>query len=223
MKNYGENLDFGLAPPKPIIIECTAETEGVHFPVQWRNKNFGPWVTGLGVSNAGTDLISDGDLGPWIFRGSGNLNTAALQTLAKSVADSAIIDSAEITLAGLPVFNIGDKIGNNANITAMSIQYGVDGLTTNYSVKTFAGPTRTSQLLQNKITEVYNEAIYNRRQIININDKIARNENNNNQVNKVSEITKTIPRSKNNNQGTSSNFGYLTSTVKPANSSGYYI
>lgn len=226
MKNYGDNLDFGLAPPRPIIINCTAETNGVHFPVEWKNRTWGIWSSGLNVSNGGTELISDGDLGPWTFSGSGNLNTAALQTLAKSMATSNVIDSADIVLAGLPVFNLGARIGNNANITAISLQYGVEGLTTSYAVKTFASPLRLSQLLQDKITKVYNETFYNRRQIVNINDRVNRDKSttpSTDTINKRSEINRAIPRSKNNNEGSAPSFGYLTSTVRKADVSGYYV
>lgn len=226
MKNNGDNLDFGLAPPRPIIIECTRETEGVHIPLEWKNRTWGVWTSGLNITNGGTELISDGDLGPWTFGGSGNLNIAAMQTLAKSMSTSNVIDSADIVLAGLPVFNLGARIGNNANISAISLQYGVDGLTTSYAVKTFGSPLRLSQLLQDKITKVYNEAFYNRRQIVNINDRVDRNrpsESASNNINKKSEINRALPRSKNNNAGSSPSFGYVTSTVRRADVSGYYV
>lgn len=219
----GESFEFGMAPPRPMNIECTAGNYGVHFPVQFINRNFGPWQSGALSPNLGCKLVQDNELGPWTFGGYANMELAAQQTIAKSLATSDVIDFADLTLAGLPVFNLGDNIGNNANITAISLQYGIDGLTTNYSVRTFPlSQLRSSQLLNNRITKVFTEANVLRREIININDRIER-KNDSSQVNKVSEILSNDIKPKNHNNDSQRSFDFIISTVKPADSSGYYV
>ena len=99
-----------------------------------------------------------------------------------------------MTLAGLPIFNLGANVGDNSNITSISFQVGQEGLVTNYSLRTFAVPPgKPSKLLTDKISEVYNETHKNKKDIVNLNKFIGKERNTT--ITKVSEIQKAFDTS----------------------------
>lgn len=180
INTYGLLLDteavkqFGLAPKRMWNITSAVGNYGVYIPIEFTNMNFGPWAQ-FGERAGGLNLISDNDLAPWSFGNYTDLETAGGQSAVKAVATSDIIDSAEITNAGLPDYNLGDSLGTNSNITSISLQYGQDGLTTSYSIKTFALPAqRLTKLLFDKITKVWNQTLINQREIVDADKGISR-------------------------------------------------
>lgn len=168
INHFSDGFNFGLAPLRPIFLDSSVGNYGVHIPVEFETKNYGPWIAYS--SRPGPIAISnDADFAPWTFGSNSNMDTAGNQTIAKYHGSSDVIDSAQITMAGLPTYNIGQTIGNNSNINSISFQYGPDGLTTTYGIATFAFPGgRTNKILQDRITNVYNKTNYDNRQIENI-------------------------------------------------------
>jgi hypothetical protein len=216
IKNLGENFDFGLAPAKPICVESAADNYGVFFPLEFNIRNFGPWISSTGRAGP-VNLINDSDLAPWTFGSYSGMESAGNQTANKSLATSTIIDSAELVIAGLPDYNIGSSIGNNANITSISLQYGVDGLTTAYGIRTFALPiVRVTKLLTDKISQVYNKILGSQRLIKNIDEAIRLDQDQN--INNVGNILKSFgykmkPSSTNNNKGTAPAWAHIWGSV----------
>ena len=184
-KNIDDEARFGLAPARPMILPSVAQTYGFFIPVQFKNLTFGPWYAS-GVRPGGITLNTNSDLQPCTYGSHAYLDSVGRQTVAKAISTADVLDSADISIAGLPSYNIGTSIGDNANVTSISLQLGIDGLVTNYSIKTFLLPSvRVSKYLQDKITSVQNQANYNKREIINLN-KIVKIEQN--QINKASEV-----------------------------------
>lgn len=174
-KNIYDESEFGLAPAKPLLPKSVAQNYGFFIPVQFKTFNFGPWYAS-GARPGGINIQSNGDLQPATYGSYSYLNTVGSQTVAKAVSVVDVVDNAEITLAGLPVYNIGDTIGINSNITNISLQYGTDGLTTNYTIRTFALPAvRISKSLQDKITLAQNIANKNNSELVNFNNRVVFN------------------------------------------------
>ena len=117
-----------------------------------------------------------------------------------------------------------------ANVTAISISYGTEGLTTSYSVRSFALPgIQSSRLLSDKITKVYNRTLYNTKQIVNINDGIDRSPKDENiflpsQVVNAAKGTKGNKRQNlthtNQNRGGADSFEFLVGYLPEATVSG---
>lgn len=176
MSQLGDNSEFGLVPPRPYYLTSTPGNYGLHFPVQFVNKNFGPWVAS-GHRYGGVNFIQDADLEPSQYGSYDNLVAAGSGTATSSLASSDIIDNAELTIAGLPQFNLGARFGTNANISSLSIQYGQDGLTTAYSIRTYSLPTqRLTKLLFDKVTKLFHRTLYNNKEIIRIDKQVSKSE-----------------------------------------------
>ena len=188
-KHLDEESRFGLAPARPMILPSVAQTYGFFIPVQFKNLSFGPWYAS-GVRPAGINLTTNADLQPATYGSYTYLDTVGRQSVVKAISTADVVDSADVDLAGLPVYNLGTYIGDNANITSISLQVGVEGLTTRYSLKTFILPSvRISKQLQDKITSVQNQTSYNQREIVNINKLLKIDKN---RINKPSEINGNI-------------------------------
>jgi hypothetical protein len=228
LKNLGENIEFGLAPARPYLVDCTAQNNGFFIPVQWKNRNFGPW-SASGTKLAGINLINDNDLEPCNFGDVDELNIVGPQTAAKAISIANVIDSADITEAGLPVYNLGQAIGDNSNVTSISLQWGTEGLTTSYSLRTFALPAiRLSKSFEDRIIRAQNIAIYAQRELVDLNKILSRVSDDTGQINKASEIKDAVNmstdrRDKNKNQGAGSDYGYIISTVPAFDASGNFI
>lgn len=207
LDNNNDDKRFGLAPIRPFVITSAPGNHGVHFPVQFKTRNFGSWSNNSIIPGP-VNLSQDSDLAPNTFGSYNNLESAGQQTVAKLSSTAYIIDSAELVIAGLPQFNLGQNIGNNSNITSLSIQYGTEGLTTNYSIRTFAlPPNRVTKTLIDKISQVYNETRKNNRTLVNLD---GLNNKSNRNITNVKEIKEAVDLSKVGGD-------YIASVIQPRN------
>jgi len=166
--NLGETHDYGLAPPRAYNVPHSNDIYGFFIAMQSTIYNFGPFVAS-GSENGGIKVVRDSSLGPWTYGNYENFLTAGQQLANLAVVTDILVDSAELTVAGLPDFNIGESIGTAANINGLSIQLGAEGLTTRYSIKTFALPNqRLTKLLFDKVNYMNSEINANRRDIVNL-------------------------------------------------------
>ncbi len=153
--NSAANGVYGLAPPRLMRPTSSPDNYGLFIPIQRKVATFGPWIA-TGTRPGPVTFNSQSDLTPERFGSYTNLDTAGNITSIKSQSVSDILDSAEITLAGLPVFNLGDLIGSNSNISSIAIQYGADGLTTSYGIRTYNLPEiKNSRVLNNRINKIF--------------------------------------------------------------------
>ncbi len=155
MKNAGENSAFGLAKPRPYLINSDASDHGFFIPLKRNDQSFGPFRAS-GSIPGGVRIINDSSLAPWTYGSYANFQTAGQNIVNNSVSTLVNIDSADLSIAGLPKYNIGGSIGVSANINGISIQLGTDGLVTNYNIKTFSLPAgRLTKLTTDKITSAF--------------------------------------------------------------------
>lgn len=155
MQLAGVNKEFGLAPPRLSGIDSSPGSYGINIPLQQNFKYFGPFVA-TGGRPGGINIIQDSSISPWTFAGQAKMTLAGQQLANRGIAPIDTLDNASFVIAGIPEFNIGQFIGNNSNINGLSVQYGRDGVTTNYSVSTFALPiVRIAKNLSQRLSEYY--------------------------------------------------------------------
>lgn len=166
-----ETFEYGLNPPRVRVIEgshTSPNTKGFCIPIRSNVEAFGPYIKTT-PSGGKLTIIEDTSFAPWTYGSWGNFYQAGHDLVDASLGTSKVIDSANLNIAGLPVYNIGQSIGESANITSLGFQFGTDGFTTNYNIRTFANPPfKTSRLLQNKLNGIFLDSRTNAKDIVNI-------------------------------------------------------
>lgn len=149
LRHADESKEFGIANPRIYSITSDGTSQGFFIPLEYKYQSWGPFFSVSGIRNGGTNVITDGSLSPTLYGSYSNFAQAATDTANLSVANATDIESGDFTLVGLPLYNIGDPVGPN-NIISLSTQIGINGgITTNYSLRSFALPSiRVSKLLQ---------------------------------------------------------------------------
>lgn len=172
-----ESFEYGLNPPRVRAVEgstTSPNTKGFCIPIRSNVEAFGPYIKTT-PSGGKLTIIEDGDFAPWTYGSWGNMYQAGHDLIDASLGTSKVIDSANLTIAGLPVYNIGQSIGESANITSIGFQYGTEGFTTNYNIRTFANPPfKTSRLLQNKLNGIFLDSRTNSKDIVNIDIELVK-------------------------------------------------
>lgn len=170
IQTYGDNSDYGLAPPRVVNLDTVNNTHGIFIPLKSNVATFG--YTAVTGNTAGPlSIINDSSLAPWTYGNYANMYLASSGLAGRSLSTSYLLDYGDLTLAGLPIFNIGANIGVNAIIGGISTQLGREGLITNYSIKTIAVPlAKINKLLSDRINGIYLDNQRNHRDIVKIKD-----------------------------------------------------
>jgi len=139
-----EYPDLGLAPRR-----VTEYTFGI--PLENIFNRYGPFIASSS-RHGGVAIIIDDSLNPRTYGSVAAMISAGTALAQQGLATSTVIDLAQITLAGLPLFNLGDRIGMNSCITNITYQLGVEGLVTTYSLQTSVLPlNKLNRILFEKI------------------------------------------------------------------------
>lgn len=151
----GDNESLGIAPPRITKIVSDGTDTGFFIPINYTYKNYGPFTFASGDRFGGVNLIEDPSLVPATYGSANNFYEAGSLLSQKAVSTATYIDSADFALAGLPLFNIGDPI-DSAAITSLTMQLGVQGLITNYGLRTFAlSNVKVNKRLNDKIIKAF--------------------------------------------------------------------
>lgn len=136
-----EKSAFGIAAPRPVDLPSTANQKGIYIPLVYNYRYYGPFVysSGNSFNSLGVNVINDGSLSPGTYASLSAFYAAGQALAQKASPMDQIVSYADFGIAGYPRFNIGSTIGN-ANITSMSMEYGQNGLSTSYGLKTFILP-----------------------------------------------------------------------------------
>jgi hypothetical protein len=157
--------ELGLAPKRVTSFNF------FKIPIIDNFKRYGPYIK---QSNriGGVSIIRDESISPETFNSFSVMNQAGNQIAANALTLTNIMDFGNLVLSGTPILNIGDKLGVNSNITSVNMNVGVDGLTTSYSLQTFAlPPYRLSRILNDKIIKYSVELNKVKQDIIDIDKK----------------------------------------------------
>lgn len=168
MDRYDELKEYGLEKERIFCPELSNEQYGFFIAMESNVDPFGPFISS-GTRPAGVRIVNDGSLAPWTFGSYDNFEMAGQQMAESIVSNATVIDQGDVTVAGWPMFNLGDFIGEASLITGLSIQYGADGLTTSYQIKTYAfPPVRITKLLSDRISNVYTSLRQTQKQLIDV-------------------------------------------------------
>lgn len=207
MDTYGTNSDYGLAPPRlHANVPYSSNIYGFFINIQRNDQNFGGFIAS-GSLNGGVNIVEDSSLAPWTYGSIEKFNEAGQLLANRAGSSNSLLSSSELNIIGLPVFNLGDLVGINSVVSALSIQYGVDGFTTNYQLKTYTVPQqRLIRLLTDKINSNYNKILYNQKQIVDLNKALTEESD---PITKPSQIPTKV------NKGQSVNTGQTVGIVIP--------
>lgn len=149
-----ENSSFGLLPPgAQYVADDKDNLKGFCIPVASVYDSYGPFMK-IAPTGGGVTILDDSSFHPWGYAGIGRMNQAGRQIVDSNITQANVLDSANFVLAGEPSYNIGQKITDSATITSLSFQLGTDGVSTSYSLRTFAlPPFKVSKLLQDQINQ----------------------------------------------------------------------
>lgn len=100
------------------------------------NDAYGPWYMNSGKGGL-TKVENDSSLTPWEFGSGANLG----EVFSKKIKDIQPIDKFEtgsLTMVSAPEHSLGDElVKNGAIVTSVGVNYGPNGVTTQYSFRTF--------------------------------------------------------------------------------------
>jgi hypothetical protein len=129
------------------------DLKAVTIPLDSKWVNYGPWYDPYENNGSGmVNIVVDDSLVPWNFERppavSGwdyALNQAGGEKLDRARAQLISIDTAQITVAGFPELGPAWSLDDDAesNITSISTSFGVDGITTTYSLSTYSATPGT--------------------------------------------------------------------------------
>jgi hypothetical protein len=200
---------YGVSPPRLMHVPYSANVYGWFIGVQSNIQTYGNCFA-TGSIPGGLKIVKDDSLAPWTYGSYLNYSIACTQLANRGISSSTVLDSLDLTSVGLPDYNIGDPIGESAIIVGISTQYGVDGVTTNYQLKTFAYPVqKITKLLQDKIVKGNNAFNYAQKEIINLNKSIK---DQTDTINKSSEIKQSLKSALSDIQ----DYGFYAELVRPS-------
>lgn len=110
----------------------------VFVPTKSKFLRYGPvFASNIDESSEGALTIDQDDgFAPWEFGGSTVMLDAMQFRVDNASSDVKTVESATITVEGLPKLSIGDTIGRNSNVNNINISFG-NGVTTTYELRSF--------------------------------------------------------------------------------------
>lgn len=209
LENSESNLKFGLVPVRLINIQSVADMYGIHIPIKSNFRNYGTFASS-GTSIGGVRVIKDTSLAPWTYGNKATFLQAGFDTANRGNTNSYVLDSAELQLAGVPAFNIGDDLGKNSQITSISYQIGQEGLTTTYGIKTFILPAvKNPKAVNAKVNNFLTFTPINK-EVTDLTEMVGK------EPDKAIQSSSNIRQVAQQDNRSSGNFGYIVSKVKPS-------
>ena len=128
MTSGANNVQISI-PPLPV----PPFSFGV--PQQSTTYCWGPWWawSGSGSSVGLSECEFDADLRPEVFGSASALDQAGFAAATAGLARTSSQETGQVELVGLPFANIGDMLGGGPYINSISINVGVDQISTTYS------------------------------------------------------------------------------------------
>jgi len=120
----------------------------VNCPLKLNYRYYGPWFFNDVDAAVGkpTQFMQDKNLNPWNYGSFPNMIEAGKLLVANATAIQNTLMTANVSLQGLPLFNLGSQPNDAtetsavANLSAMQVSYGAQGVVTSYTFKTYFGP-----------------------------------------------------------------------------------
>ena len=138
----------GNTQPLAMIPNNQLGNIQVNCPLKLNYRYYGPWFYNDvdGAVGKPTQFIQDKNLNPWNYGSFTNMVAAGTLLVTNATAVQNTLMTANVSLQGLPLFNLGsqpnddDETSAVANLSAMQVSYGAQGVVTSYTFKTYFGP-----------------------------------------------------------------------------------
>jgi len=104
-------------------------------PQQSTTYSWGPWWawSGNGSSVGLSECVFDAELRPEVFGSESAMDDAGFAAATAGLARSSFQETGQVELVGMPFANVGDMLGGGPYINGISINVGVDQVSTTYS------------------------------------------------------------------------------------------
>lgn len=108
----------------------------IAIPLKSNVLTYGPWFAEGAPGKVRVEI--DNSLSPWQYGTYGFMNAAGAAKVTQAVTDTQYVESGTHEEVGPPRWSLGDLLqGNGPNITNIDVNYGPQGITTNYKMTTF--------------------------------------------------------------------------------------
>lgn len=203
-----ENSDYGLMPPRAQYLPDNKDNLlGFVIPVSSICDSYGPFMK-ISSNGGGVNVIEDSSFHPWGYAGLDKMRQAGMQITNSNVSQANVLDSANFVFAGFPQYNIGEQITDSATITSLSLQVGSDGVSTSYSLRTFAlPPFKVNKVLQDQVNQSLLETKTKFREGLNL-DKIP-DKKKGSSIHNPMQVGKSVANSRSNIGGASSHGSWI--------------
>lgn len=121
--------------------EKVMDLDAIVIPLTSRWVSYGPWYATNKEARGMVKVEVDQELVPWNFSRSqpwnANLDAAGFERLSRTISDVEYLDTASIRVEGLPEIGPAHNLGYNNNLTGISIDFSVGGVSTTYEFSTY--------------------------------------------------------------------------------------
>jgi hypothetical protein len=114
-------------------------------PLKSNLLTYGPWY--LAGAEGPVIYEKNDDLAPWNYGGYTNLDLAGFGRVTDGVTNQTFNETGSVSVVGAPTVGIADQlISGGPYVTDLSVSFGPDGITTQYSFQTWSSQRRLSKL-----------------------------------------------------------------------------
>lgn len=137
----------------------------VLMPLRSNVSSYGPWVTTPAGPAGKLNFEVDDGLAPWEFGGYSLLNLAGQARVQSARTARQVVERGFIEVPGAPAFSLGDNlVAGGPNITDISVQAGINGVTTSINMKSYIQVFgELARYQQDKIRQLGLKALQDRR------------------------------------------------------------
>lgn len=124
---------------QPVLHQLAYQPTRVFVPTKNKFLRYGPIFSSNVQANSQGKLVIDQDDGfaPWEF----GTQTAMFQAMQFKVDNASSnvrsVESADISVEGLPKLSIGATLGLNSNVNSINVNFGNNGVSTSYQLRSY--------------------------------------------------------------------------------------
>lgn len=128
-------MTSGMNNVQISIPPAVAYPEYFYIPQQSNSYCWGPWWawSGNGAGIGLSEAVFDADLRPEVFGGGSDMDKAGIAAATAGLATAGELETGSVELVGLPFARIGDQLAGGPYINGISINVGVDQVSTTYN------------------------------------------------------------------------------------------
>lgn len=148
-----------------VLHPSVVVPDGVAIPFVSNLETYGPWKSrGFDTSSGGVQVEQDTDFNPWLFSGEDKMNQFAEKYLRRKSYVKTEIETGSVRIPAFPDIPLG-FIENGPNLTTITVSAGPNGVSTDYSFRTFTPSFGSLADLEKKALKDNASSIYKIRRV----------------------------------------------------------